>query len=226
VAGRRGVSLAAVVLAAGASSRAGVVKALLPGPRGPLVSAAVQCAWAAGATQVLVTVGAHPQVADAARAADARTTIVAVPQWAEGQRTSLATAVQALHTLPPAVEAAWLLVADQPLLDAHVLVALEDAWRRTGADAAAACYKEVTGVPALVARRCWDLLVGGRDTEACGHAVEAPRPGSPGDGGAQRFLRDPARRIARVEWPDGAFDVDTPADIARLAALVGDAAAR
>jgi molybdenum cofactor cytidylyltransferase len=202
------VSCAAVILAAGGSSRLGTPKQLLAGPRGPLVTATVAAARAARASHVVVTVGSHAHlVHDAVVAADAQAMVVHVPTWAEGQHASLHAALDVLHTLPADVEGAWLLVADQPLLDAPVLVALEDAWRRTGADASAAHYGEVTGVPALIGRAWWP------------HIASA-------EGGARGFLRDPARRVARVEWPDGAFDVDTPADAERLAALVAAASAR
>jgi molybdenum cofactor cytidylyltransferase len=206
VAGRFGVSLGAIVLAAGASTRLGTPKQLLDGPRGPLVQATIAAARDAGATPVVVTLGAH-----AARIAPHCTgaLVVPVPDWAEGQHASLAAGLAALEAAAPTLEGAYLLVCDQPALTADVLVRLHDAFRRTGADAAAAFYHGQAGVPALVAARLFARVRERSHDRSLSGA---------GDRGARALLRDPAVRTALVEWPDGAFDIDTPADAARLAA--------
>lgn len=192
------MSLGAIVLAAGASSRLGRPKQLLVGPRGSLVQATIAAARGAGADPVLVTLGAH---AEAVAPHCAGAVIVPVAAWADGQGASLAAGLAALETATASLDGAFLLVCDQPALTADVLVRLHDAFRRTGADAAAAYYDRQAGVPALVSAR---LLVRLRQDGGGGH-------------GARALLRDPAVRTALVEWPEGAFDVDTPADAARLA---------
>lgn len=199
---QRRVSIGAVVLAAGASSRLGRPKQLLGGPRGTLVAATIAAARDAGASPIVVTVGAH---AEQVRPACGGAHIVDVPDWAAGQHVSVAAGVRALQAMAPTLDAVLLLVCDQPALDAAVLVRLEDAFRRTGAQAAAAFYDSVAGVPALVSRALLPRL------------LEPPGVGGSGVG-ARGLLRDPAVRTALVEWPEGAFDVDTPEDAAALAA--------
>ena len=194
------MSLGAIVLAAGASSRLGHPKQSLVGPHGPLLVATIAAARAAGADPVVVTVGAH---AAHVRPLCAGADVVEVPHWADGQHASLVAGLAALRARAPHVDGTFLLVCDQPMLDAPLLVRLEDAFRRTGADAAAAFYGGAAGVPALVSARLFERL-----------AVAEPTR----DAGARAILRDPSVRTALVEWAEGLFDVDTPADATRLSA--------
>lgn len=190
-----------MVLAAGSSSRLGEPKQLLRTATGvPLLQHTVAQLRAAQASPICVALGAVvepcvPLCGDAA--------IVVVPDWPLGMSHSLRVALAQLASLAPDVEGAWIVVCDQPALSTSLLVALEDAWRRTGADAAAAEYAGIRGVPALVSRALWPRLLA---------------PDRAGEGGARALLRDPALRVAGVEWPDGSFDVDTPSDAARLRA--------
>ncbi|MDX2184243.1 MAG: nucleotidyltransferase family protein [Gemmatimonadaceae bacterium] len=195
------MTLGAVVLAAGSSSRLGEPKQLLRTAAGvPLLQHTVTAVRDSGAAPIVVALGAVvtpclPLCGDA--------TPVIVTDWQLGMAHSLRVALQRLHAEAPTLEGAWIVVCDQPALSATLLIALEDAWRRTGADAAAAEYAGVRGVPALLARSLWPRLL---------------EPATGVDGGARALLRDPTLRIAGVEWPEGSFDVDTPADAARLRA--------
>lgn len=86
-----------LVLAAGASSRMGAPKALLPWRGEPLVAHAVRPLLQAGLAQVVVVVGAWPQVA-AAVPAPAHAVVAA--DWAQGMRASLRAGLAALGRGP------------------------------------------------------------------------------------------------------------------------------
>lgn len=182
--------VAAIVLAAGASTRLGRPKQLEPGPGGvPLLRHAALVAREATGLPAVVGVGCD---ADRVRAVvDDIADCVVVPGWREGPQATLRACVADLARRHAAADGAFLLVCDQPRLTPEVLSHLEDAWRRTGADAAAAHYDGVLGVPALFSRALWGRL-----------------GALPAGEGARSLLRDPALRIASVEWPDGAMDVD------------------
>jgi CTP:molybdopterin cytidylyltransferase MocA len=99
-------------------------------------------------------------------------------------------------------------LADQPLLAAAHLAALRDAWR-AGAPIAASRYADTLAVPAIFDRACWPALAA-----------------LTGDQGAGRLLRSGAAPVVAIDWPDGAIDVDTPADVEALEEALGPHGAR
>ncbi|NVB85586.1 MAG: NTP transferase domain-containing protein, partial [Kofleriaceae bacterium] len=87
---------------------------------------------------------------------------------------------------------------DQPRLSVAHARALVDAFRAGGGAAVASRYEGTLGVPAVFGRARYAELFALR-----------------GDQGARSLLRrDPA--VIAIDWPDGAHDVDTPADLASL----------
>ena len=188
--------VAAIVLAAGGSSRMGRPKQLLPFRGRTLLRHAVEVALEAGCDPVVVVLGA---AADRVTLELAGLPVTAVvnPDWATGPGTSVRTGVAAL---PDAVDATLFLLADQPLVDAEHLRSLGDAHAATGLPMAASGYAGSAGVPALFARECFPDLF----------ALD------PAAGAKQLLARDP-ERVAVVSFPAGAIDLDTPADYERWA---------
>jgi molybdenum cofactor cytidylyltransferase len=162
----------------------------------PLVMRAARAAGEAGCDRVIVVVGAY---ADAVRSAveQCRVTIVENARWAEGLASSLRAGLAAAAD----ADAALLLLADQPCVDAAVLRQLRVVFENGDRAAVACTYSGVTGPPAIFRRSLFGELA----------ALE-------GDEGARRVLaRNPAR-VAFVDFPLGAVDVDTPEDAAGLPA--------
>jgi len=190
----------AVVLAAGGSSRLGLPKQLARRGTRTLLERAVEAAAAATGRRVVVVVGAEGLRLRAllARAHPAGAVdVVHHPGWRSGLAGSLR---RGLRAVPADARAVLFVLSDQPLIDAKSLGRLIAAWRRRPAHPAAACYSGRLGVPAIVPRRAFPAL----------RALA-------GDEGARKVLAgDP--RVTAVEMPEAAFDVDTPADLARLAA--------
>lgn len=118
--------VAAVLLAAGASTRFGQPKQLLPWHGRPMITHTLDTAWIAGLAPRVVVLGAeaariHPALSN-------RDAIVMRNyRWAEGMSTSIAIGLAAL---PPSVGAAIFLPIDQPLIDIDLLRALKAAWER------------------------------------------------------------------------------------------------
>jgi molybdenum cofactor cytidylyltransferase len=183
------MKIAAIVLAAGASRRLGSPKQLLSMRGRPLVRVIAEEALASSCAAVAVVTGAH---ADATRDALAGLQVACVhnPNWAEG----IASSIRAGVTYAAPFDAALLMVCDQPRLDRTHLDRLAGAFV---AGAVASRYAGVLGVPAVFGRALFPLLFGLR-----------------GDKGAREVLRG-ARPLAAIEWPDGAFDLDVPADLER-----------
>ena len=103
--------MAAVLLAAGGSTRLGEPKALLTDADGvPRVVRVARDLAAAGCAPVLVVVGARSEAVQAALAGEA-VTVVAHPGWAAGMGSSIAAGVAALGAHPEGAHAGALLVA-------------------------------------------------------------------------------------------------------------------
>jgi 4-nitrophenyl phosphatase len=122
-------TVAAVILAAGGSTRFGAPKQLLPWQGRPLIAHMTDMAWIAGLSPVVVVVGAEAErVIPALAGRDV--CVMRNYRWQEGMSTSLSLGVAAL---PSTVEAAVFLPVDQPLVDARFLRSLVAYWRQHNA---------------------------------------------------------------------------------------------
>ncbi|HZT92151.1 MAG TPA: NTP transferase domain-containing protein [Gaiellaceae bacterium] len=156
--------VAAVVLAAGASSRYGGIKQL---ELLPAVLAALRKARGIG--DVVVVEGAHPLEAAGAR-------VVRCDDWARGPGASLRAALAALG---PEVTHALVVLADGPALDPRAVERL--AARRHDAPVLAASYDGTRSHPVVLARAAWSEIPdeGARALEAVLVDTSDLRP--PGD---------------------------------------------
>jgi molybdenum cofactor cytidylyltransferase len=190
-------SVAAVILAAGAATRMGFPKQILPFRGRSLLRHAIDAATAAGLAPIFVVLGAHleriePELAGLPARA------VLCSNWADGQGASVRAGVRALCDGTNEPDAVVLLLCDQPLLGPDVLRELL-AVHTAGADVAASTYAETVGVPALFGRNWFPRLLD-----------------LPDSAGAKRLLAAAGDDLRRIPFPGGAFDIDTPMDYDRL----------
>jgi nicotine blue oxidoreductase len=133
------MSVFAVVLAAGASSRYGTDPpkqvALLP-----KVLAALR--ESRSVDGIVVVSGAHTLPVES----------VSCPDWERGPGASLRCGLAAL---PEGAEAAVVVLADGPDLDSRSVDRVIEDWRANGGDVVAATYAGVRLHPVLLARRAW-----------------------------------------------------------------------
>ena len=187
------MTIAGVLLAAGAGRRMGRPKALLTWQGEPLVRRAARVALEAGLQPVVVVLGAAAEEARRA-VADLPVQVVFNPRWEAGMGTSVAAGVAAL---PPETQAAVFLLVDQPFVTPAVIRAL-------------VAYHHNTGAPVVAP------AVGGRRTNPVlfAAALFPQLRQLRGDkGGRALFDRYPP---ALVPWPDArlAVDWDRPEDVA------------
>ena len=195
-----GTALAGLLLAAGGGRRFGQPKALVEYAGQPLVDRAVQLLRTAGCAPVLVVVGAAgEQVAARARATGA--VPVPNPDWASGMASSLRTGLTELQQRWPRVEAAVVLLVDQPALTAEAVTRVAAA-HRSGASVAVADYGDRSGHPVLLARTVWSRVLA--------TAV--------GDQGARAFLAAHPELVTAVDCTGAGspLDVDRPGDLERF----------
>ena len=159
--------VAAVVLAAGASSRFGTS----PPKQAVFLPEVLARLRAAGSVEdVVVVLGAHEVETDA------RT--VRCEDWERGPGASLRCGLAALGA---GVEAAVVVLADGPELAPEAVERVAAAWRDGGGDVVAASYAGVRGHPVLLARAAWESVPdeGARALEPV--LVPCDDLGSPGD---------------------------------------------
>ncbi len=188
---------AAVVLAAGRSTRMGSANKLLEVLRGkPLVEHVVSAATKSAAKPVIV-VGGHQAEAVRAAVGAYGPTVVFNPDFADGLSTSLRAGIAAL---PVDADAAVVLLGDMPDVSAALidrLVAALDA--RPDALAAVPAFAGAWGNPVVLARAAFG------DIETLS-----------GDAGARKLLEGRADRVVVVPVDDAAvaLDLDTPEALA------------
>lgn len=189
--------VAAVVLAAGASSRMGRQKLLLPVEGGrPLIRLSVERVLAAGLDEVVVVLGRDAEAVGEALEGLAVRTVVN-PRYAEGQATSLTAGLDALR---PGVEAVVIALGDQPLPDPGLIGRVVGAFRAGTAGIVVSRYRDGRGHPVLFAAALFDELR--RVT---------------GDQGGRAVIARDERRVVEVPVDaDAPPDVDTWAEYERI----------
>ena len=195
------MSVAGLLLAAGAGRRMGTPKALLRDERDvPYVDRALGRLLDGGCDLVTVVLGA---AADEVRAildedgwcVDPAVDVVVAEDWAEGMGASLRAGLSALAAGRDVVPAALVSLVDLPDVDEAVVARVLAADDRSDS-LARASYDGVPGHPVLLGRDHWAGVV---ETAT-------------GDRGARDYLRD--RDVLTVECGDLATgrDVDTPGE--------------
>ena len=187
-----------VILAAGESARMGEPKQLLPFRGTTLLRRTVETALAVSCGPVAVVLGAF---AEKIRPTLDNLSVLVLenPGWREGMGTSLRAGLGALLSAQPAISAVIVLLSDQPLLSGTTLGTLVVTHELTGREIVASEYGGTLGVPALFAREFFPELL----------ALD-------GAAGARQIIATHRARAISVPFADGAVDIDTPADYARL----------
>jgi molybdenum cofactor cytidylyltransferase len=190
--------IGAVVLAAGSSTRMpGSQKLLLEFDGRPMVRHAVEAASDSGCHQVVVVYSAS----DVKAAVDGAAELVHNPDAHTGMASSLKAGLRALR---PEIEAAVVLLGDQPLVGSRTVAALLRAWRREGSRPAVAVSKRRNQwtPPVVLAREMWEQI----------YALD-------GDAGARQILDGHPELLDTVPAPGRPDDIDTPGDYAKILSL-------
>ncbi|MGH7904171.1 MAG: nucleotidyltransferase family protein [Candidatus Dormibacteraceae bacterium] len=194
--------VAAVVLAAGSSSRMGTNKLLLDLDGRPLVAHVLEAARKGGCHPI-VGVWSDPAVGTAlegGQGGEGGATLVHNPEAASGIASSLRSGLAAL---PPWVAGAMVLLGDQPLVGSATVASLLQRWRAGDARPAAATAHAGRWVPPiLIDRSLWPELAG-----------------LTGDEGARQVLGARPELVDVVAGSGSPDDVDTPDDYARVVRL-------
>lgn len=188
-----------ILLAAGSSSRLGQPKQLLPYQGRTLLRHAAKVAVASGCEPLVLVTGAlHEELLP--EVAGLPFYVVRNEDWAQGMSTSIQAGLDVLEMQAEAapLDAAIVMLCDQPLLTAAVLQQLAMQFQTASPPLVACNYGGARGVPALFSRALFPAL----------HALQGPA-------GARDLLRQYAA-LPAIPFPGGVVDVDTAAQYAQL----------
>jgi molybdenum cofactor cytidylyltransferase len=190
--------VAAVVLAAGSSTRFGKPKqfALFQGET--FIRRIVAAAIEAGCAPVVAVTG-EDSTQVTSELTGLSVSIAMNPGWSSGVGSSIRVGVQRAMNLAPDLDAAVLLTCDQPFVTAPVLGQLIQLRLTSDKPIIASAYAETLGIPALFDRSCFPDLLGLK-----------------GDSGAKKIILARPHDVVSFDFPAGAIDIDTAADYKKL----------
>ncbi len=192
--------VAAVVLAAGSSSRLGRNKLLVELGGETVVRRAAREAVRAGLSPVIVVIG-FEATAVAAELQDLPVETVVNERHAEGMHCSLATGI---GLVPATCDAALVMLADMPLVSASMLAETVARFRAGHAPLVISLYGEVQAPPTLYSRRLFGALL----------AADVP--------GGREVVRQHRDQADVLRWPpDLGADLDRPEDVAKVVLRFG-----
>ena len=190
--------MALLLLAAGASTRMGQPKQLLPYHGRTLLRHAAQTAAATGCNPLVLVTGALHE-ALAAEVTDLPFQVIHNPDWQSGMASSIQAGLAAVAAAQPA--AYLIMLSDQPLVTPELLLQMMALQQQSQAPIVAAAYGDTLGVPAVFDQAMLPAL----------HRLRGAQ-------GANRLIAALGAAVGRVPFPEGLLDVDTPAQYASLLA--------
>lgn len=190
-------SIGVILLAAGASARMGEPKQMLWFRGETLLRRTAKTALAVS-NRVVVALGARIETTRK-EIEDLPVEIVENKNWAVGMSSSIKAGLIKLAADANELEAVIVLVCDQPFVNENLLQKLVAEFQETDAPIVACAYQDALGVPALFQRKLFTELL----------ALNA-------SAGAKQLIKKYLTQAAAIPFPEGAFDVDTPADYENL----------
>jgi molybdenum cofactor cytidylyltransferase len=186
-----------VILAAGASTRLGRPKQLLPWQGKTLLQHAVETALTI-ATQPVVVTGCNADQL-VAGVDHTQTHIVFNPEWEQGIASSIRCGLQALLNRTPPPDQVIFMVCDQPFVTPALLLDLVNERQKSHKSIIASSYAGTLGIPALFDKTHFAQLL---DLQ--------------GDTGARKIIQQYGEEVASVEFREGEFDIDTEQEYKKL----------
>ncbi len=191
------MGISVIVLAAGGSSRLGVPKQLLEFRGETLVRRAAKAALESVCDRVVVVVGNHAQQMRQ-EIGDLPVCVVENENWQAGISSSIRTGLEQIRSPGGVV----ITLCDQPLMTSAVLNELISTHCKTRRAIVASTYGTTRGVPAFFAPELFNELASLTKDE-----------------GARQIIASHPEKVATIEFPQGAVDIDTPEDRERLQQL-------
>ena len=190
--------IAIIILAAGASTRMGTPKQLLPYRGYTLLHHTLESAVASVCNPVVVVLGANAQRI-AAEVNLSSVMVVENPDWHLGMGSSIGRGMIAIANCSETIDAAVITVCDQPFLSAEIINHLVAAYHATKKPIVACQYADTLGVPVLFKHTFFSELATLTETV-----------------GAKKIIHKYDQQIFKIPFSLGVIDIDTPMDYQQL----------
>jgi len=190
-------SIGIILLAAGASERLGKPKQLLIFQGETLLRRSAKIALAAS-NHVVVTLGSQIEILQK-EIEDLPVEIVENKDWETGMSGSIKFGLKKFLDDADKPKAVIVMVCDQPFINENILEKIIIKFQETDSLIVACAYQNTLGVPALFHKTLFPELL----------ALDAQT-------GAKRLIKKYQSQTAAIQFPKGAFDVDTRADYKNL----------
>jgi molybdenum cofactor cytidylyltransferase len=187
-----------ILLAAGESSRLGKPKQLLLYNGKTLLQHSIQAAMGTGIRTIVTVLGANADLFKE-KIGEEAVDVVLNTEWKEGMATSIRAGLDRLLELAPGIEAALMMVCDQPFVTTALLNDLLIKYQQTGKPIIASRYETGMGTPALFDKTIFAAL---KDLK--------------GDTGAKKIMKENPDWVETVNFPLGNIDIDTQTDYKKL----------
>jgi molybdenum cofactor cytidylyltransferase len=190
--------IVAIILAAGASSRMGTPKQLLPYAGSTLLSHTCLETFAVFGEQTFVILGAN-SASIAGTLPDITPRLIVNENWESGMASSVTTGLNAALSVYPALDGVVFLTGDQPYIQSSHLRKLREVFEQGKAGIVASSYADIAGVPAIFHKRIFPELL----------SLTA-------DTGARYIIQQHQKDFVTVPFPKGEIDIDTPEQYQQL----------
>lgn len=173
------MKIAAILLAAGSSSRLGQPKQLLTYKGLPFIKIAIDAIKSYPFNQIIVVLGAYSEQIKKTIESEEKILIVENNDWKVGQSTSV---IEGMRFVDKTIESVMFFVCDQPKLTPQLIVSLIDTFKNSDCEIAAPVINGVRVNPVIFSRDCFDDLL----------SIQGDR------GGRAIF---PKHQVIEMEWP-------------------------
>jgi len=190
-------NIAIILLAAGESSRLGTPKQLLMYKGKNLMQHTIDMTETLGMDTVIVLGAFSDQILYYVDTYGAK--VVQNMDWHEGLASSVRCGLEHVLMMNTDTEAVILVLSDQPLLTVDILHQVIDTYHVSSLPIVHCNYGEASGPPTLFHKSLFPYLM-----ELKGHE------------GAKKVVNTFPEKVALVDFPDGKWDIDTPADYQHL----------
>jgi molybdenum cofactor cytidylyltransferase len=189
---------AAVILAAGQSSRLGRPKQLLKYQNKTLLQRAIDAAKQSSVQSIVVVLGSNADII-LNETDTSEIHVVINDDWQTGMASTIRSGIQSLQKLNSNADAAILMVCDQPFVTPQLLDNLIKIHAETGMPIIASEYDATIGTPALFHKQLFaELMI------------------LKGDSGAKKIMMRNGDFLATISFPKGSIDIDTIDDYEAL----------